>query len=67
MSNIQANDSATSLIFSGLKNLVYYKANENKAKIDSKRFQIKNSLENSMDFIVLFKKIKFFLPKCYLK
>ena len=63
MSNIQVNDSAASLMASGLKNLVYYKANENRAKIDSKRFQISNSLEKSMGYIGLVKKFKFIFTK----
>ena len=35
------NLTAASLIFSGMKNYIYYKANEKKAKIDSNKFQIK--------------------------
>ena len=63
MSNINYNDSATTLVASGLKNLVYYKANENKKKIDSKKFQIKNSLENAKELFGLFKKFKYIFTK----
>ena len=40
LSNIQAENSATSIIFSSIKNYFYYKANENKTLIDSKKYQI---------------------------
>ena len=63
MSNAQVDASATSIIFSGIKNFVYYKSNENRSKIDSKRFQITNSLENMKGFIGLFKKFKFIFTK----
>ena len=63
MSNINYNDSTSSLIFSGLKNLAYYKANENKKKIDSKKYQIKNSLENAKELFGLFKKFKYIFTK----
>ena len=50
--------SATSLIFSGMKNYIYYKANEKRAKIDSKKFQIKSKLEDFSNYIKLFKQFK---------
>ena len=63
LSNIQVNDSSASIIFSGLKNLAYYKANENKSKIDSKKYQITNSFEKAKDFIGMFKKFKYLFTK----
>jgi hypothetical protein len=56
-------DSTTSLIISGLKNLVYYKMNDNKSIIDSKRYQITNRPENIKDFLRLFKKFKYIFGK----
>ena len=45
---------ATSLIFSGLKNFIYYKKNENKEKIDSIKYQLKNNYENIQEYYKLF-------------
>jgi hypothetical protein len=45
---------ATSLIFSGLKNFIYYKTNENKAKIDSIKYQLKNNYEHLPEYFKLF-------------
>ena len=56
ISNINMDDSTTSLIISGLRNLIYYKINDNKSIIDSKRYQITNKSENINDFLRLFKK-----------
>ena len=62
ISNIPLNnnesESATSLIYSGIKNLIYYKAYDNKAKFDSKMFQIKSTYEDLPKFIKLFKTVK---------
>ena len=64
ISNIQIDDnnieslSATSLIFSGMKNYIYYKANDKKAAIDSMKFQIKSKMENVKNYTKLFKKFK---------
>ena len=55
--------SAVSLIASGTKNFIYYKANENKAKIDSKKFQIKTNFENISGYIKLFKSFKSIFSK----
>ena len=63
ISNINMDDSTTSLIISGLKNLVYYKMNDNKSIIDSKRYQITNRPENIKDFLRLFKKFKYIFGK----
>ena len=63
MSNMQPSDSTTSLIFGSVKNFFYYKSNGNKAKIDSKRYQITNSLENIKEFMGLFKKVKYIFTK----
>ena len=63
ISNIQVDDSTTSLIISGLKNLVYYKMNENQSIIDSKRYQILNKPENIKEFLGLFKKFKYIFGK----
>ena len=63
LSKIQTNDSSASIIFSSIKNLAYYKINENKSKIDSKKYQLINSLEKAKDFIGLFKKFKFIFIK----
>ena len=62
MSNISFNnnesESATSLIYSGIKNLIYYKSYDTKAKFDSKMFQIKSKFEDLPKFIKLFKTVK---------
>ena len=62
MSNIPFNnnesESATSLIYSGIKNLIYYKSYDTKAKFDSKMFQIKSKFEDLPKFIKLFKTVK---------
>ena len=57
------NLTAASLIFSGMKNYIYYKANEKKAKIDSKKFQIKSNMENVKNYIKIFKKFKSIFSK----
>jgi len=58
MSNIQANESATSIIFSGVKNYFYYKRNENRAKIDSKRYRITYNFDKIKELAGLFKTFK---------
>ena len=62
ISNIPFNntesESAISLIYSGVKNLIYYKSYDTKAKFDSKMFQIKNKFEDLPKFIKLFKTMK---------
>ena len=58
MSNIQANESATSIIFSGVKNYFYYKRNENRAKIDSKRYRITYNFDKIKELASLFKTFK---------
>ena len=69
MSNVQIDNnnnesiSASSLIFSGMKNYIYYKANENKAKIDSRKFQIKTNFDNFPNFMKLFKSFKSIFSK----
>ena len=55
--------STTSLIFSGMKNFIYYKANDKKAKIDSRKFQIKSKTDDFQSYIHLFKKFKFIFSK----
>lgn len=68
MSNVQIYNnnesiSASSLIFSGMKNYIYYKANENIAKIDSRKFQIKTNFDNFPNFMKLFKSFKSIFSK----
>ena len=69
MSNVQIDNnnneplSASSLIFSGMKNFIYYKANQNKAKIDSRKFQIKTNFDNFPNFIQTFKNFKSIFSK----
>ena len=63
MSNIQTGDSATSIIYSGVKNFFYYKNNENKAKIDGKKYQITNNFDKIREYAGLFKKFKFMYMK----
>ena len=62
VSNISLDDinesTASGLIFSGIKNYLYYKTHENKAKIDSKKFQLKISAEELSKFFKLFKTFK---------
>ena len=58
LDNIDESISASSLIFSGTKNYLYYKAYENKAKIDSKKFQIKITVEDFSKYFKLFKTFK---------
>jgi len=68
MSNVQIDNnteplSASSLIFSGMKNFIYYKANQNKAKIDSRKFQIKTNFDNFPNFMKTFKNFKSIFSK----
>ena len=63
MSNAQVDASLGSLFFSGVKYLIYYKSSENKSKIDSKKYQITNTLEKTLELIGLFPKVKFFFKK----
>ena len=63
MSNAQVDASLGSLFFSGIKYAIYYKAAENKSKIDSKKYQITNTIENILELIGLFPKVKFFFKK----
>ena len=67
MSNVQIDNneslSASSLIFSGMKNYIYYKANENKAKIDSRKLQIKTNFDNFPNYMKLFKSFKSIFSK----
>ena len=58
MSNIQPNESATSIIFSGVKNYFYYRRNENRAKIDSKRYRITYNIDKIKELAGLFKTFK---------
>ena len=70
ISNIPLNnnesESATSLIYSGLKNLIYYKAYDNKAKFDSKMFQIKSTYEDLPKFINYLKLLNLSFLNLYL-
>lgn len=63
ISNIQNNDSTTSIIFSGFKNFLYYKSNDNRSKIDSKKFQIINGVEGFLKMKYMMKKFKYFFTK----
>jgi len=68
MSNVQIDNnteplSVSSLIFSGMKNFIYYKANQNKAKIDSRKFQIKTNFDNFPNFMKTFKNFKSIFSK----
>jgi hormone-sensitive lipase len=46
-----------------MKNYIYYKANENKAKIDFRKFQIKTNFDNFPNFMKLFKSFKSIFSK----
>ena len=48
ISNVEINDSdsASSIIFSGIKNYLYYKMNDNRARIDSKKYKLANKIDN---------------------
>ena len=63
LSNIEVNESVSSLVFSGLKNYLYYKTNENKSIIDSKKYQIKAKPENIIEFFDILKKFKYVIGK----
>ena len=63
LSNVEINESATSLAFSGLKNYLYYKTNENKSIIDSKKYLIKYKPENITEFFDIVKKFKYVIGK----
>ena len=63
ISNIKIDESPYSTIFSGLKNYIYYKSNENKSIIDSLRYQITNKPENVKEFFNIIKKFKFIINK----
>ena len=63
LSNVEINESATSLVFSGLKNYLYYKTNENKSIIDSKKYLIKSKPENLTEFFDILKKFKYVIGK----
>lgn len=63
ISNLETNNSAASLIFSGLKNFAYYKACKNQSLIDSIKFQITIKPDNLLDLYVIFKKFKYFYSK----
>ena len=58
MSNIQPNESATSIIYSGVKNYFYYKRNENRAKIDGKKYRITYNIDKIKEFAGLIKTFK---------
>ena len=63
ISNIKINDSPYSTIFSGIKNYIYYKSNENKLIIDSLSYQITNKPENLKNLFSIIKKFKFIINK----
>jgi hormone-sensitive lipase len=64
ISNIHFDSSTASLIFSGIKNFIYYKTREKKSKIDSKKFLIKNMNDMNFDqYLSLFKKFKSIFSK----
>ena len=54
---------ANSLVFSGLKNYLYYKTNENKSIIDSKKYLITPKPENLIEFFDVLKKFKYVIGK----
>ena len=58
ISNIQPNESATSIIYSGVKNYFYYKRNENRAKIDGKKYRITYNIDKIKEFAGLIKTFK---------
>ena len=66
ISNAQVDASFTWLLFSGVKYMIYYKSFEGKSKIDSRRYQITNTFEKSLDLIGLFPKFKYFYKKIVL-
>ena len=63
ISNLEPNNSPTSIIFSGLKYLAYYKTCQNQSLIDSIKFQITIEPESILDLYVIFKKFKYFYSK----
>ena len=63
LSNVDANDSLPSIIFSGLKNFVYYKTNGNKSQIDAKKYQVSITPEKVMNFFGTLKKLKYVINK----
>ena len=63
ISNLHTNNSAVSLILSGLKNLAYYKTCENQSLIDAIKFQITIKPESLLDLYVIFKKFKYLYSK----
>ena len=58
LSNVDLNESSSSLIFSGLKNYLYYKVNDKRAKIDSKKYKITNKIDNIKENKEILKKFK---------
>lgn len=63
LSNVNAEDSISTLFFSGIKNFVYYKINENQKKIDSRKFMIKSDIQDSKKLFGMFKKFKGIIKK----
>ena len=63
LSNAEIKESATSLAFSGLKNYLYYKTNENRTIIDSLKYQISSKPENLTKFFDILKKFKYLIGK----
>ena len=63
ISNLQVDNSAFLLIYSGLKNLAYYKANENQSIIDSIKFQLTHGPERLLDLYIIFDKFKYLYSK----
>ena len=63
ISNLQVDNSALLLICSGLKNLAYYKANENQSIIDSIKFQLTHGPERLLDLYIIFDKFKYLYSK----
>ena len=63
ISNLQADNSAFSLAFSGLKNLAYYKTCGNQSIINSIKFKLTHGPEKLLDLYTIFDKFKYLYSK----
>ena len=63
ISNLQADNSTFWLVYSGLKNLAYYKTYENQSIIDSIKFQLTHGPERLLDLYIIFDKFKYLYSK----
>ena len=63
ISNLQVDNSAFWLIYSGLKNFTYYKTFQNQSTIDSIKFQLTHGPERLLDLYIVFNKFKYLFSK----